>query len=113
MRQHEHTPEHVASLIEQELAALRSDITNLRHDLGDLVRSVVDVGRDRLGHSAERVQERVQQGLEQFQHSVESLRRQGRQAASGMQQTVKDHPTAAIAAVLIAGLAIGILLRRR
>jgi ElaB/YqjD/DUF883 family membrane-anchored ribosome-binding protein len=102
----------INSLVENQLNALRRDLTNLRHDLGEFVRSAMDVGRSGAGQATERLQGQLQDRLDQFQHTFDDMRKRGRRTYSTVQQGVSHYPMTSLLIAVGVGVLAGAILRR-
>ncbi|SRR5690554_1403778 len=101
----------------RELHALKQDVQALRTDLKQLLRSVSNDSRNRLGDVAMRLEGMTKrwssQAQDRMHHFIDSAREQGSQAAKQARKHVQHKPFASTIAAFVGGVIVGKLLMRR
>lgn len=92
--------------VNRELTQLKSDIANLRHDLGSLVEAMKSAG-------LEQGKQYYGEAYDRAKRAGESIRARADQAYGMIGREVEEHPFASVLAAFGTGFVVGMLLDRR
>ena len=85
---------------------LRSTLSKVRTDLGELAHEVVELGKTEAKEARERLGEQVRSRIDSIRQSID-------EGVGAIEQQVKEHPFVAVATALGLGFVVGMFLKRK
>lgn len=96
--------------IEQELQNLKSDVAALRSDISDLARTMGEIGTRRAHAFRDQVADDIRNSREELRRRLDKARDRGRQAYHDVEEQVTEHPLGSLAAAVGIGFILAKLL---
>ena len=100
------------SSLQQEIDALKADLSNLRSDISDLAGAMRDMGYSKAGEWRSAFEDEVDERREDFRRAMGSARDRGRRAEADFERRVGEHPWGSLLAALGLGFLAAKLLGR-
>lgn len=92
---------------EIDLDGLKSEIEQLRSDLGSLFEAVLDAGGEKAEEAESTVREELTERLEQLRDSIAQAKERGEQAVESAQHTIEERPLISVLVAFGVGLLAG------
>ncbi len=96
--------------IRKELDALKSDIAQLRDDIGNLTEAVKSVASEKIDETKAQTRARAGSALEELEARLEDLLAQGSGAARKAEQQISEHPGTSLITAFGVGFIVAKLL---
>lgn len=96
-----------------DLDQLKSDLTKLRGDMGQVISSMVGLSRRRASTAREAAQSGIDQGIEQLHRRYRLMRRRTNRAADSLAETLSERPLTSVAVAFGVGMLLGKIISRK
>ena len=96
------------SSLQQEIDALKADLSNLRSDISDLAGAMRDAGYSKAGEWRSAFEDEVDERREDFRRAMGAARDRGRRTEEDFERRVGEHPWGS----LLAALGVGFLVAK-
>lgn len=96
-----------------DLDGLKSEIEQLRSDLGSLVEAVLEGGKDKAESADATLREELQERLESLRDSLAQARERGEEAVETAQHTIEERPFVSVLVAFGVGMVAAKLFSRR
>ena len=90
-----------------DLDGLKSELEQLRSDLGSLFEAVLDAGEGKADDVQSSVREELSERLETLRDSIAEIRERGEQAVETAQSTIEERPLLSVVVAFGIGLLAG------
>ncbi|MCF8107234.1 MAG: hypothetical protein K9K64_17290 [Desulfohalobiaceae bacterium] len=97
---------------QQELESLKSDMTQLRTDLGELMERFREMGHERVDETRSRARSEVERRRDQLNQAYEKARQEGREYYDAAHHRLEEHPLTSIGLAFGLGMLLGKVLSR-
>jgi ElaB/YqjD/DUF883 family membrane-anchored ribosome-binding protein len=99
--------------IQQHVGDLKDDLSKLRNDLVDIVRTMMEAGKVEAGEARERLEAKARAQLDMLTQTMSTTRDRGQVLAEKMTRQIEDNPVKSVIIALGLGLAVGLFVSRR
>jgi ElaB/YqjD/DUF883 family membrane-anchored ribosome-binding protein len=99
--------------LQDQLDALKTDLTNLRSDLKGAVTMIKDMGTRGVEVAKAALEGEAKQLREEFRDSVDQARERGRDSLASLERQIEQNPYMSLISAFGIGLLLGTLLDRR
>lgn len=96
-----------------DLDGLKSEIEQLRSDLGSLFEAVLNAGEDKAEDATSSMREELHERWEALRDSIEHAKERGEQAVETAQHTIEERPLISVMVAFGVGLLTGKLIGRK
>lgn len=98
----------VANNVQDEVKVLKDDVAKLRSDITDLVDLLREIGLQKVDETREGIEDEIREQREKLRVTMNRAREQGRAAAGDFEQQITDHPIGS----LLTAFGIGFILAK-
>jgi ElaB/YqjD/DUF883 family membrane-anchored ribosome-binding protein len=98
--------------LENELEQLKSEIANLRADLGAIGESVKRMSTEAVGATQAKVRSAAQDALDEFQSKLNEAKSQSQKAIQNLEREVTENPLTSLAVAFGVGFVLSKILDR-
>lgn len=99
--------------LNNEMEALRADVTKLRTDLGNIAQALKEVGKGKAEDARSSVSELASTLREELLRALEGAKDRGKRSVATVEETIEDRPFLTLLTAFGAGILLGKLLDRR
>ncbi len=96
--------------LQQELNAIRADVTKLGEDMTELTRVIRALGEERVRDARDSVEEGIDIADEELRRRVEAARKQSRKASEEIEKAIVQHPLGSLLGAFSIGVVVAQLL---
>lgn len=97
---------------QNELEALKSDVAQLRTDMGELMDSFRQMGQERFNEAKSKATSEVERLREQLNQAYDRARQEGREVYETAHHRLEEHPVMSVGLAFGLGLLIGKILSK-
>ncbi len=97
---------------QNELEALKTDVAQLRNDMGELMDSFRKMGQERVNEAKSKATSEVERLREQLNQAYAKARQEGREVYDTAHHRLEEHPLTSVGLAFGLGLLIGKILSK-
>jgi ElaB/YqjD/DUF883 family membrane-anchored ribosome-binding protein len=99
--------------IQQHVDDLKDDLSRLKTDMAEVVRTMMEAGKIEAGEAREKLEAKARAQLDALSAQMAGARQRGRVAYDAMHHKIEANPLASVAIAAGAGFMLGFLVSRK
>lgn len=99
--------------LQQQVGELKEDLAKLRGDMGEILRTVIEVTKSGAGEAKQKLESKAREQIDHMAEALAATREHGKMACHHIGEQIEHHPMCSVLTALGVGYLAGALAHRK